>query len=286
MAPAQVPEEEVRQALVDMKRMAIRARQAARHGLAPDQVPAEVMRAGVNNYVAAKYHFFEVLSKEIVDFHTLGVDVPTGLFENLSGWQDLKGKRPAPLKVVVRCDSRTQYLGVAKYDLYLLDATRGFEQNFFKGAVGLWYRLCLVIAIAVTCSTYLSGVISFLTTMALYLGGMLLEHITQVARHQALGGGPGEAFLRLVGREHTSLPLDQTAILTVVQNTDKVAEWLLGRLVTLLPDVDRYDLSNLVAEGFNISGSQLFLTGVMLAGYLLPWLVLSYYLIRAREVAA
>jgi ABC-type transport system involved in multi-copper enzyme maturation permease subunit len=280
---AGLAEEEVRKALVDMKRMAIRAKQTQKHG--PDKVTADVMLAGVNNYVAAKYHFFEVPSKEIVDFHTLSVDVPTDLFNNMGAWQAGPGRRP-PLRVVVRCDSRTQYLGVAKYDLYLLDATRGFEQNFFKGAVGLWYRMCLVIAIALTCSTYLSGVISFLVTMVLYLGGIFIDYISQVAKHQALGGGPLEAFLRLVGREHTSLPLDQSAIVTLMQNTDKGFEFGLRIFVAMLPDVNRFSLTDLVAEGFNISGLQLSLTAWYLAGYLLLWMVASFYLIRAREVAA
>jgi hypothetical protein len=273
--------------LVDMKRMAIRARQAKRHDVpSVQQVSPDQMDTGINNYVAAKYHFFEVRSKEVVDFHTLGVEVPTGLFQNLDAWQALSGRRPAPLRVVVRCDSVTQYLGVAKYDLYLLDATRGFEQNFFKGALGLWYRLCLVIAIAVTCSTYLSGVISFLVTMVLYLLGIFLDYVGQVARHQALGGGPGEAFLRLVGREHTSLPLDHSAILTVMQNADSAFEFVLRLFMAMIPDVNRFSLTDLVAEGFNISGLQLSLMAWYLFGYLFLWFVAAYYLIRAREVAA
>jgi len=284
--PAELSEDEVRKALVDMKRMAIRFHQAQRHGLDRDEVSAEVMRAGVNNYMAAKYHFFEVSSKEIVDFHTLSVEIPTGLFNNLGAWQALPGRKPPPLRVVVRCDSRTQYLGVAKYDLYLLDATRGFAQNFYKGAVGLWYRLCLVIAIAVTCSTYLSGIISFLVTLVVYGMGIFIDYIGQVAKHQALGGGPGESFLRLIGREHTSLPLDQSALLTVVQSSDRGFEFGLLIIKALLPDVNRFSLTDLVAEGFNISGLQLSLMGWYLGGYLLLWLVASYYLIRSREVAA
>ncbi len=237
----------------------------------------------IDNYLAEKYHFYEILSKEIADFHTLFVDIPTGLFRNLGEWN--LHQRP-PLQVVVRCESRTQYLGVAKADLYLMDQVRGFEQNFFKGAVGLWYRLCLVIGVAVTCSTYLSGVISFLATMFLYLLGLITEFIQQVARHKALGGGPMEAFFRLVRREHPTMPLDQNPIVTVVQNLDKVSEWFFRMILYIIPDVDRFDLTRFVAEGFDIRGENLLLTGVLLAGYLLPWAVLAYYLIRAREVAA
>ncbi len=252
------------------------------------KVPAgsttQEFQQAIDNYLAEKYHFYEILSKEIADFHTLYVDIPSGLFHNMNEWSIRTG-RP-PLQVVVRCESRTQYLGVAKADLYLMDQVRGFEQNFFKGAVGLWYRLCLVIGVAVTCSTYLSGVISFLATMFLYMLGLITDFIQQVARHQALGGGPMEAFFRLVRREHPSMPLDQNPIVTVVQNLDKVSEWFFRMILYIIPDVDRFDLTRFVAEGFDVRAENLLLTGVLLAGYLLPWAVLAYYLIRAREVAA
>jgi ABC-type transport system involved in multi-copper enzyme maturation permease subunit len=240
----------------------------------------------IDNMLAEKYGYYQIPLKEIVDFHTLSVEVPAGLFKNLKEWAALPAPRPPPLKVVVRCASKTQYLGVAKRDLYLLDATRGFEQNFFKGAVALWYRLCLVIGVAVTLSTYLSGVISFLTTMFLYLAGLLIDYIAQVASGQALGGGPAEALFRLLRREHPTLKLDDSPTLNVLQSADKVFEWLLGRFLNLVPDVNRYDLTDFVAEGFNISGQELLLRGLLLAGYLVPWIVAAFFLMRSREVAA
>ena len=95
---------------------------------------------------------------------------------------------PAQLEVKVRCNSHTQYVGMAKYDLYLRqdDPSGGAEKwlfaaNFFKGAFGLWLRLGLVLGIAVTLSTYLSGVISLILTGVLYFGGMSLEFIKSVA---------------------------------------------------------------------------------------------------------
>ena len=241
----------------------------------------------VANRLAEKYHFYKIDSKEIFDFHTLFVDIPAGLFKNLPEWEKRRTQGvPPPLRVLVRCDSKTQYLGVAKHDLYLLDANRGFEQNFFKGAVGLWYRLCLVIGVAVTCSTYLSGVISFLATMFLYVAGLIADFIRTVAEGKAMGGGPLEAFFRLSRREHPSLPLDQSPILAVIQNTDKVFEWLLAKFLNLIPQVSVFDLTDMVAEGFDISGSGLLMNGLVLAGYLLPCLILAFYLMRAREVAA
>jgi hypothetical protein len=245
--------------------------------------------AAVDSELAVKYGIYEIPAKEIVDFHTLEVDVPRGLFRNLSEWYALgpaeRAQRP-PLRVVVRCESRTQYLGVAKHDLYLLAGQRGFEQNFVKGAVGLWFLLCLVIGVAVTLSTWLSGVITFLATMFLVGLGMVLDFARTVAEGKSMGGGPLENALRLRPGGHPSIPLDQSPLVTIVQNADKVLERALGVVLNLVPDVDRYDLTGYVADGFNISGMQLALTGLLLVGYLLPWLILAYYLMRAREVAS
>ncbi len=249
------------------------------------EATSEQSITAIDNELAKKYGFYEIPDKEIADFHTLSVEVPTLLFSDLDEWHAGKRDRP-PLQVTVRCVSRTQYLGVAKYDFYVLDSTRGFEQNFFKATAGLWFRICLIVGIAVTCSTFLSGIISFLTTLCVYLVGTLLPFARTIAAGQTIGGGSFENAFRLFTGAHTSMPLDQSPLVTVVQNVDKVFAWVLGGFLRAIPDVARYDLTRFVEDGFNISGSQLVLTGLMLVGYLLPWIVLSFYLMCAREVAS
>jgi hypothetical protein len=253
----------------------------------------EKQLAVLGNPLAEKFGIFELPSMEITDFHTLAADIPAGLFKDLAEYDPAKARDIPPLRVLVRCESATQYLGVNKYDLYLLETERSaaaeeaaFYVNFFKGAVGLWYRMVLVIGIAITCSTFLSGVISFLTTMFLYMSGLLVEFIRTVAEHKSLGGGPFEALFRLANREHPAMPLDKSPIVSVAQITDAAFEWVLGRFLNVIPDVDRFDLTDHIAEGFDISGIQLLLTGLLLAAYLLPWAVLAFYLIRSREVAS
>jgi len=65
------------------------------------------------------------------------------------------------------------------------------------------------------------------------------------------------------------------------------AALLSGRLVELLPDVDRYDFTPQVANGFAVGlfARDLFPTLLVFLGYLLPWALLSFYLMRAREIA-
>jgi ABC-type transport system involved in multi-copper enzyme maturation permease subunit len=234
--------------------------------------------------LAEKFGYYELPSKEVVDFHTLFVDVPAGLFKSAAASASTPGQRP--LQIIVRCESATQYLGVAKHDLYLLAAERSFPVNFFKGAVGLFYRICLVIGIALTCSTYLSGVISFLATMFIYLLGLSVDFIKSVAEGKTPGGGPLEAAIRLGTGAALALPLEDSPGVSIAKEFDKAFQWGLGMVLQAIPDVDRFDLTDYVANGFDVGGVQLTGTGLYLAGYMLLWLVLAFYLIRSREVAA
>ena len=131
--------------------------------------------AAIEDELAEEYGYYIVPAKDVTDYHTLYVDVPAGLFRN--ALQAPPGASPSvQTRVSVTKQSSTQYVGMAKYDLYwrLDDPHRGSEKaaftiNFYKGAFGLWLRLCLVIGLAVALSTYLSGVISLLVAGILYL---------------------------------------------------------------------------------------------------------------------
>ena len=73
----------------------------------------------------------------------------------------------------------------------------------------------------------------------------------------------------------------------MVTGVDEVYRWWLRRFLNLIPDVTRYDLHQYVANGFDISWSQvLFLDNLLpLLGYLLPWAILAFYLMKYREIA-
>ncbi|MFO0809284.1 MAG: hypothetical protein U0746_11710 [Gemmataceae bacterium] len=242
--------------------------------------------------VASKFGYYEFRSKEVVDYHTFGIVVPAELFKvSLEGTPpalDRPGQPPGPgprVQIWVKCDSRTQFLGVAKYDLYLLAGDAGFSLNFFKGAFGLWLVIAMATAIAVACSTYLSGIISFLVTIMLLFAGLAQEFIQGLADGSSVGGGPAESLLRLAGNKNITVPLDPSAAGSFAQFYDGVFRWVLRRFLNVIPDVDRFNWSTFVAEGFNVAGSELVSGSLILFGYLLLWGLLAYYLMKSREVA-
>jgi hypothetical protein len=255
-------------------------------------------RQETENELAEKFGYFELPGRNVVDFHTLELKIPSGLFKNALGSDDARRKQfeaqglPVPLvRMRVRCDDRTQYVGVAARDLYFRvddpdgNDMRRFAWNFFKGAFGLWLRLCMVIGLSITFSTYLSGVISFLLMSTLYLGGVFQDFIRSLANPKdSDSGGPMESFIRVVRRENSVIPLEDTTQ-KVVTIYDEVFRWFLRRVLNLLPDIDRFDFSTFVSEGFNISGADLVIGTLLLVGFLVPLLILAYHLLRWREIA-
>jgi ABC-type transport system involved in multi-copper enzyme maturation permease subunit len=244
--------------------------------------------------LAERYGRYVYRNWQIFDYHTSSIPVPAGLFRNAADGtprkeESLPGTKATSvprLQVQVKCETPSQFVGVARYDLYFLESEGNFSANYFKGAFGLWYRLVIALAIAIACSTYLPGVLSFLTAMFFFCGGFFLEFIQQVARGLNIGGGPLESLTRLINNNVATVDLDPTPTVRVFQTLDGLIRWGFRRVFNVFPDVDRYGLTDYVAQGFSIGPELLVLNLITLFGYVLPWLVAAYYLMRAREIAA
>jgi hypothetical protein len=251
----------------------------------------------VADQLAEEFGFYQVPSQEVKNYHTQKIDLPAGLFKNAlkqkeeeitlrSGKEETEA---ASLRIFVNVSdkSRGQLVGVAKHDLYLLDREKTFEENFIKGSIGLWFRLCLVIGIAVGCSTYLSGVISWLCTMFLFGVGLFKDQILQITLGApGAGGGPMESMLKLAAGKPIAGQLDKTPQYQVALLVDDAYRWVMSYVLKLVPDVNRFDLSQYVLNGFDISWSVLLVDNLIpLLGYLVPWAILAYYLINSREIA-
>jgi ABC-type transport system involved in multi-copper enzyme maturation permease subunit len=243
--------------------------------------------------LAEKYGYYEIRGKEVFDYKVMGVQVPAGLFKNAAqgdpgtdAGPDGKPRPAARVSVYVKCESRGQMLGMAEPDLYVLEGNQPFALNFAKGMVGLWCQLCIVIALAIACSTYLSGVLSLLVALVVFLLGYATDHLNDLAYNRSVGGGPFESMSRLVRAETPTAQLTESAGTRALAFADKGWAWVVRRIQNVIPDVKAFDWTHFVSEGFNVSTEYLVLNVLVMAGYLLPWAVLAYYLMKSREVAA
>ena len=235
------------------------------------------------NELAEEFGYYEYKGKEVFDYQVMGVEVPAGLFRN--ALKGDPGTEPR-FSIFVKCESEGQLLGAAEPDLYLLQNQMPYWVNFLKGTVGLWCRLCIVIGLAVAISTYLSGVLTLLATAFIYTVGFFTDHLNDLANNRNVGGGPFQSISQLVKAEQGTKPLEDTASTKALQFGDKGWAWVVRRVQNLIPDVDSFSWSNFVSEGFNVNTEYLAVNLLVTVGYLLPWAVLAYYLMKSREVAA
>jgi hypothetical protein len=193
----------------------------------------------------------------------------------------------------VTCKESTQYVGMARYDFYFRqdDARAGaqpvrFAVNFFLASFALWLRLLLVISVTLVLSTELSTVISLLMGMVLMMLAHVQEFVRELVEGKSAGGGPLENIKRLIDNSVAAKPLEDTALNTLIQQSDKVVREVLGALARFLPEVDRLSYyPEYVGNGFAIGGADLACNAILTIFYILPWLLLGFYLLRWREVA-
>jgi hypothetical protein len=244
------------------------------------------------NALADKYGFFEYQEKEVFDFHPERIDIPPGLFKNAAA-SEANGKKVEAgqprVKVYVHCTSSSQMLGMAEGDLYLLENEEPFWWNHLKSQVGLWCWLLLAIGLAVTLSTYLDFIVTLLVVMFLFVLAFFAPYINELGQTVGIPGGQGGPFKSfnqlLQAKPMTALP-EETTVEKTAEGGDVVFAWALRRLLNVLPDVHSFVWTPYVAEGFSVPGEALAMNAVVLFAYLFPWFLMSYYLIRGREVAA
>lgn len=255
----------------------------------PDRLNQAVARPGTDgwtavNQLAEEFGYYEINGKEVFDYQVMGVEVPAGLFRN--ALQGNPGAAPR-FSVYVKCESEGQQLGAAEPDLYLLESEMPFWYNFLKAGIGLWCRLCIVVGLAVVFSTYQSGILNLLAVATIFLIGFFTDHLSDVANNRNVtGGGPLQSLSQLVRAEQPTTPLGDSATTKAIQKGDQAVAWLIRRVQNMIPDVESFTWDHFVGEGFNVNGEYLILNLLVALGYLIPWFVFGYYMMKFREVAA
>jgi ABC-type transport system involved in multi-copper enzyme maturation permease subunit len=233
--------------------------------------------------LARKFGYYELKTPlTVVDYQAFTVWFPSSLLEDLGN---------QPLEIRVSCRTVSQYLGMAKSDLYILAQEGDFYVNFMKGTVCIWFIMVLVITLGVVFSTYLNSLVSLMLTWFMMLLGVpvVRSSIKIVASafdpENNPGGGPMESVVRLMKGRSLTVPLEEGRGIWLILRVDDVFRILFNGLLAVLPDLGLYSRTDYVAEGFNIPGAELLMSLVILVGYLFPFLVAGYYLLNAREIA-
>lgn len=95
-----------------------------------------------------------------------------------------------------------------------------------------------------------------------------------------------EALTKLVRGDVAATPLENSPVVSVVLFADDIFRWFVRRFFNIVPDIDRFVWANYVSEGFSIRPELMAVNILFLIGYLLPWFLIGYYLLKTREIAA
>ena len=203
-----------------------------------------------------------------------------------SGPQAAVAQTDGKIEVRLQGLNVAQYFGVARADLYLRAREASFAANLIKGYIGIWLQMVLVIAIGVMFSTFLSGPIAAIATLGALVGGMFQKFMSELAGADVTGGGPAEAFFRLITQRNVVSKLEPGLTKDVIEMFDRVFEQgLLRGASSILPDFRSFNYADYVAHGFDISPNLLFQSVFQAIAFLLPVFVAGYFFFKTREVA-
>lgn len=190
------------------------------------------------------------------------------------------------MEIEIGCLERAQFFGMAQPDIYLLQREASPLVNFAKGYVAIWLLMVLVTSFGVTFSTFLSGPIGLLATVATLVGGFFIEFLSDLSLNRVLGGGTFESVIRIVQQENLTSELEHNVTNTVAIWGDNIARIPLILVSRMLPAFGALNDIEYVANGFNISGELLAIHLTMAAGYIIPVLLFGFIFFKMREVAA
>ena len=192
------------------------------------------------------------------------------------------------LEIIVQCDDRSQYFGMAQADMYIEADDASFSLNFIKAYVGIWLQMLVVVCLGVMFSTFLSTPVAILATISTVLLGFVGQYIRDLWTGESVGGGPIEATVRIVTQENLVSPLDIGTIpLRIIQWCDYILITLMHALASLLPNFSSLGRpAAYVAYNFNIYGDFLARQCVTTFIYVLAISTIGYFLLKTREIAA
>lgn len=191
------------------------------------------------------------------------------------------------VEILIRCEERSQYFGVAQADLYLRPRNNWFALNFFKGYMSIWVQMVMVIAIGVMFSTVVSTPVAMLATMSVFIFGYFTDFVLKLGTGELPGGGPIESMIRTLTQMNQVSPLDiGKGPLAIIHGIDFLFRFVLLSAMQLLPDFGSLLTVRYVADGFNISANLLTQQLLSMMAYVLVTSLIGYFLLKTREIAA
>jgi hypothetical protein len=201
------------------------------------------------------------------------------------------------LEVILQCQERAQYYGVAQPDVYIRAADHLFVVNFMKCFLTLWLEMVVVVAFGVFFSTFLSGPIAFVGTIATLIVGFFIDFVREVVHGMFSspeetmaykGGGPIESIIRIMTQQNISTELEGVpqGADAIIKTIDKGFAIMLYATTYVVPTFSDFDTVRQVAYGYDIDFTVLSILCLKALGYAAGTTLVAYFVLKTREIAS
>ena len=235
---------------------------------------------------------------ESVEFETLPLSFPRRMIgrvlddagnvvateQELDFFKDLAAN--GRVRVVLRCEERSQYIGVGRADLYFRASEKPYVANFYQGFLGTWLQTVIVVSLGVCLSTFLATPVTMFATIVVIIIGFNADFIRQLVLPDADGGGPIEAFVRNITQANMQTPFTPGPLRSTMEFIDDILLSILNSLTYIVPDFARLDFSNFIQYGYWIDVNRLLVAAALTFSFCLGLFVLGYFCLKTREIAA
>ncbi|MEO1528193.1 MAG: ABC transporter permease, partial [Planctomycetota bacterium] len=167
-----------------------------------------------------------------------------------------------------------------------------FEWNMVKAYASIWLQMTMIVAFGVMFSTFLSGPVAMVATAVCVLLGFSAETIYDtryyIDSNISRGGGPIESLVRLIKQDAMTTQLDVEGVANdLIKTADAGIVYTMDAVATSLPNLPKMvETAEYAASGFDIFDSLLARHGVATLAYCLLAFLISYFFLKAREIAA
>ena len=196
------------------------------------------------------------------------------------------------LNLSLSCRDINQYLGCARADVYFRGKDQPFWWNFFKGYVGIWCQMMIIIAMGVALSTFLSTPLVMLGVIAIMIVGFNTSFIQNLAKVDEqgnlvneYGGGPISSFVRILTQQNVMQDLETGVFNTLIEKADYLAVNSMMLLTYLAPDFRQLNFSSYLVYGFAVDDQQMLIAVAVTIAFLLGLVLCGYFCLKTREIA-
>ena len=189
------------------------------------------------------------------------------------------------LEMSLSCRDYNQYLGVARSDMYFRASDDVYWFNYFKGYVGIWCQMMVIIAMAVAFSTFLGTPIVMLGVLMMMIIGFFTPFIRSLTEVDHDGGGPIESFIRIVTQKNMQVDLETGVATTLIKESDKFMTSRLSDLTYLAPNFKQLDFSEFLTFGYSIDNQRILVALAITLAFCVGLTLLGYFSLKTREIA-